>query len=104
MLLGNCACNIGIVWYLLAALKDVSFVRRLTGDHFCRFPVPLSLEIIELRLENNYYRSLSAMEHDITVMLNNAKVYFGKNAELLRKVTRLSDWFTNTLSKIKQNS
>lgn len=74
------------------------------SEYMNRFPVPLSLEIIELRLYNNYYRSLSAMEHDIMVMLNNARVYFGKNAELLRKVTRLSDWFTSKLSKLEQKS
>ncbi|CAK9138914.1 unnamed protein product [Ilex paraguariensis] len=63
-----------------------------------RFPVPLSLEVIQSRLENNYYRSLEAMKHDISVMLSNAELYFGRKAEVLTKMRRLSDWFTRTLS------
>lgn len=86
--------------YGVAKLKQVA----QKTEYMNRFPVPLSLEIIELRLESNYYRSLRAMEHDIMVMLNNAQMYFMKNAELSRKVTRLSDWFTNTLPKFEQNS
>lgn len=66
----------------------------------CRFPVPLSPEIIGLRLQNNYYRSVKAMEHDIMVMLKNAQAYCVKNAELSRKVIRLSEWFTRKLSKL----
>lgn len=66
----------------------------------CRFPVPLSLEIIWARLENNYYRSLEGMKHDIEVMLSNAESYFGRNAELTMKVRRLSEWFRRTLSSL----
>uniref|UniRef100_A0A5B6ZS60 Putative bromodomain and WD repeat-containing protein 3 isoform X1 n=1 Tax=Davidia involucrata TaxID=16924 RepID=A0A5B6ZS60_DAVIN len=65
-----------------------------------RFPVPLSLEAIQSRLENNYYRSLEAMKHDIAVMLSNAESYFGRNAELSTKMKRLSDWFRRTLSSL----
>lgn len=64
---------------------------------FCRFPVPLSLDVIQSRLENNYYRSLEAMKHDISVMLSNAEAYFERKAELLSKIRRLSDWFNRTL-------
>lgn len=62
---------------------------------FCRFPVPLSPEIIRSRIENDYYRSLKAMEHDIKVMLENAELYFQRNAQLLRKMNRLSSWFNH---------
>ncbi|XP_038719342.1 PH-interacting protein-like isoform X2 [Tripterygium wilfordii] len=65
-----------------------------------RFPVPLSLDLIHSRLKNNYYRSLEGLKHDIGVMLENAESYFGKNAELLAKMRRLSDWFTRTLSSL----
>lgn len=65
-----------------------------------RFPVPLSLEVIRSRLENNYYRSLEAVKHDINVMLSNAETFFGKNAELSRKIGRLSDWFAKKLSAL----
>lgn len=66
---------------------------------FYRFPVPLSLEVIQARLENKYYRSLEALKHDISVMLSNAKSYFGKNVDMLGKIEHLSDyWFTRTLS------
>ncbi|KAL0389713.1 UNVERIFIED_CONTAM: Bromodomain and WD repeat-containing protein 1 [Sesamum calycinum] len=49
------------------------------------------------RVENNYYRSLKAMNHDIEVMLSNAESYFQKNTELLRKMKRLSSWFTENI-------
>ncbi|KAH7513458.1 hypothetical protein FEM48_Zijuj12G0202000 [Ziziphus jujuba var. spinosa] len=68
--------------------------------HFInRFPVPLSLVVIQLRLENNYYRSLEALKHDFMVMLSNAETY-GSNSELMAKLRRLSDWFSRTLSSL----
>ncbi|XP_058083453.1 uncharacterized protein LOC131231314 isoform X2 [Magnolia sinica] len=70
------------------------------SDFLNRFPVPLSLEVIKRRLENNYYRSLEAVQHDIMVMLSNLQSYFGKNAELSVKVRRLSDWMTRILSSL----
>lgn len=63
--------------------------------------MPLSFDIIQSRLENNYYRSLEAVQHDIQVMLSNAESYFGRNAELLSKLRRLSDFFTRTLSSLQ---
>ncbi|KAK3020599.1 hypothetical protein RJ639_046949, partial [Escallonia herrerae] len=46
-----------------------------------RYPVPLYPELIELRLEKNYYRTLEAVKHDIMVMLSNAKDYFANDAK-----------------------
>lgn len=65
-----------------------------------RFPVPLTLEIIELRIKNFYYRSDKAMKHDISVMLSNVQTYFAKNVEMSAKMKRLSDWFIKKLSKV----
>ncbi|KAF3456326.1 hypothetical protein FNV43_RR00976 [Rhamnella rubrinervis] len=63
------------------------------------FPVPLSLEVIQSRLENNYYRSVEALKHDFTVMLSNAETY-GNNSEILVRLKRLSDWFFRTISSV----
>ncbi|XP_073113760.1 uncharacterized protein [Elaeis guineensis] len=68
------------------------------SDFLNRFPVPLSLEVIKRRLENNYYRTLEAVKHDASVMLSNAESYFGKSAEMTMKMRRLSDWITRTFS------
>nr|GEY46690.1 bromodomain and WD repeat-containing protein 3 isoform X1 [Tanacetum cinerariifolium] len=38
-----------------------------------KFPVPLTLDVIQLRLENNYYRRFAAMKHDVEVLLQNAE-------------------------------
>ncbi|KAK1435898.1 hypothetical protein QVD17_01671 [Tagetes erecta] len=65
-----------------------------------RFPVPLSLEVIQSRLENNYYRRLAAMKHDVEVLMENAELYFGRNKDNSAKMQRLSDWFTRTLSSL----
>ncbi|OVA02540.1 Bromodomain [Macleaya cordata] len=65
-----------------------------------RFPVPLSLEVIQLRLENNYYRSLEAVVHDFNVMLSNVHSYFEKSGELAPKMKRLADWFNKTISSL----
>ncbi|KAK9280899.1 hypothetical protein L1049_003790 [Liquidambar formosana] len=67
-------------------------------DYLNRFPVPLYPELIQLRLENNYYRSLEAVKHDIMVMLSNAQSL--PNAELVSKMRRLSDCLVRTLSKL----
>ncbi|XP_055818057.1 uncharacterized protein LOC129887122 isoform X1 [Solanum dulcamara] len=69
-------------------------------DFMNRFPVPLSPDIIRLRLENNYYRSLKAMKHDFSVMIANGEAYFAKNRELSLKMKSLSDWFTKKLSNL----
>ncbi|XP_043807288.1 bromodomain and WD repeat-containing protein 3 isoform X3 [Manihot esculenta] len=82
--------------YGVEKLRQVSQKTNFTN----RYPVPLSLDVIQLRLENNYYRTLEAVKHDIEVMLSNAESYFGKNAELSLKMRRLSDWFSRTLSSL----
>jgi PH-interacting protein len=65
-----------------------------------RFPVPLSIELMESRLENNYYRSLEALKHDASILLSNATSFFEKDAEMTTKIKRLSDWFARTLSSL----
>ncbi|XP_042518555.1 bromodomain and WD repeat-containing protein 3-like [Macadamia integrifolia] len=87
---------------LASEKKDYYGIQKLKqvgqkSDYLNRFPVPLSLEMVQERLENNYYRSLDAVRHDISVMLSNAESYFGKNIELLTKVRRLKDWFLRKL-------
>lgn len=64
-----------------------------------RFPVPLSPEIVKLRLENNYYRSIESVKHDIMVMLANGLSYFAKQKEISSKMRQLSEWFDRKLSK-----
>ncbi|KAF8392654.1 hypothetical protein HHK36_023003 [Tetracentron sinense] len=82
--------------YGIRKLKQVA----QKSDFLNRFPVPLSVEVIQSRLEHNYYRSLEAFKHDITVMLSNAQSYFGKNVELVTKIRHLSDWFARMLSTL----
>lgn len=82
--------------YGVHKLREVS--QKLTFVN--RFPVPVSLEVIQSRLENNYYRTVEAVKHDIAVMLANAESYFGKNVDLLAKMIRLSEWFTKALSSL----
>lgn len=85
--------------------QDIYGVQKLkqAGQKFSflnRFPVPLSLDVIRSRLENNYYRSLEAFKHDAKVMLSNAESYFGKSVENSAKMKRLSDWFAKILSSL----
>ncbi|KAI3821785.1 hypothetical protein L1987_09357 [Smallanthus sonchifolius] len=65
-----------------------------------RFPVPLSLEVIQSRLENNYYRRFAALKHDVEVLMENAEIYFGRNKDNSAKMKRLSDWFRRTLTSL----
>ena len=60
----------------------------------------MSLELIQSRLEKNYYRRLEALEHDVTVLLSNAAAYLEKDAEMSAKIKRLSEWFKRTLSSL----
>lgn len=83
--------------------KDKYGIQKLNqvahkSDFLNRFPVPLSLEVIKRRLENNYYRTVEAVEHDASVMLSNVKSYFGKNVEMTSKMRRLSEWIKETFS------
>ncbi|CAK7326373.1 unnamed protein product [Dovyalis caffra] len=82
--------------YGVEKLRQVSQKSNFTN----RFPVPLSLEVIQSRLENNYYRSLEALKHDFEVTVSNAESYFEKNGDLLTKMRRLSNWFARTLSSL----
>lgn len=77
---------------LKQATQRISFINR--------FPYPISLEVIISRLENNYYRTLEAVKHDISMLLSNAESYFGRNADMSTKIDRLSDWFRRTLSSL----
>ncbi|CAN0855480.1 Bromodomain and WD repeat-containing protein 1 [Linum grandiflorum] len=82
--------------------KDSYGVQKLSqavqkSNFINRFPVPISLGLIKSRLENNYYRSVEALRHDVQVMLQNAETYFGKNPDISGKMKRLSDWFRRTL-------
>ncbi|KAI4334951.1 hypothetical protein L6164_013646 [Bauhinia variegata] len=63
-----------------------------------RFVVPLTIGLIQSRLENNYYRTLEALKYDMTVVLSNGFSFFEKNEKISSKLKRLSDWFTRTLS------
>jgi len=67
-----------------------------------RFPVPLSLEVIRSRIENNYYRSMEALRHDVSVMLSNAETFFDLNkcVGVAVKISDLSQWFDRTLSSL----
>uniref|UniRef100_A0A1J3G7K5 Bromodomain and WD repeat-containing protein 1 n=1 Tax=Noccaea caerulescens TaxID=107243 RepID=A0A1J3G7K5_NOCCA len=65
-----------------------------------RFPVPLSLEVIRSRLENNYYRSVESLRHDVAVMLSNAETFFGRNKSVAAKISHLSNWFDRTLPSL----
>ncbi|XP_010259313.1 PREDICTED: bromodomain and WD repeat-containing protein 1 [Nelumbo nucifera] len=82
--------------YGIQKLKQVA----QKSDYLNRFPVPLSLELVQSRLEHNYYRKLEAVKHDISVALSNAQSYFVRNAELAGKMRRLADWFTRALSSL----
>ncbi|XP_068661655.1 uncharacterized protein [Aristolochia californica] len=80
-------------YYGILKLKQVAH----KSDFLNRFSAPLSLEVIRIRLENDYYRTLEAVKHDAAVMLANAESYFSKNAELTGKMRRLSDWIITSL-------
>ncbi|KAF4361473.1 hypothetical protein F8388_012933 [Cannabis sativa] len=82
--------------YAINMLKELSQRPKFAN----RFPVPLSLEVIKTRLENNYYRSLEAVRHDFDIMLSNVENYLGSKSENSAKIKRLSDWFATTLSSL----
>ncbi|CAN8285870.1 unnamed protein product [Cochlearia groenlandica] len=72
---------------------------------FCnRFPVPLYPELIQERLENQYYRSIGSFKHDVDAMLSNAESYFSTNVYMLPKIKRLRDKLTKTLRKASRSS
>ncbi|WCJ23351.1 WD40/YVTN repeat-like-containing domain Bromodomain [Euphorbia peplus] len=83
-------------YYGVEKLRQVSQKTHFTN----RFPVPLSVDLIEARLSNNYYRTIEALKHDVEVMLSNAESYFAKSADLPAKVARLSEWFDSKLSSL----
>lgn len=76
---------------------EPKLTRFCSMDSLCRFPVPLSLEVIRSRLENNYYRSVEALRHDVAVMLSNAETFFGRNKSVAAKISNLSNWFDRML-------
>uniref|UniRef100_A0ACD5YPN7 Uncharacterized protein n=1 Tax=Avena sativa TaxID=4498 RepID=A0ACD5YPN7_AVESA len=67
------------------------------SDFINRFPVQFSIEVIRARLHNDYYRTLEAVKHDAGVMLANAESYFSRNAEMTRKICKLSDWIRENI-------
>ncbi|TQD84162.1 hypothetical protein C1H46_030252 [Malus baccata] len=84
--------------------KDFQTIQQLNQAvqkaDFCNsFPVQLYPELIQSRLENDYYRSLEAVKHDITVMLTNGQYYFKRN-ELQARIRHISKRFKKKLSKL----
>ncbi|CAK8572720.1 unnamed protein product [Lathyrus sativus] len=83
---------------------DIQALNRVAAksDYSNRFPVPFCPELIQLRLKNDYYRSVQSVKHDITVMLSNAQDYFTvtKNDKLQGKVKRISEWLRRKLERI----
>ncbi|KAL5097878.1 hypothetical protein RYX36_002205 [Vicia faba] len=82
--------------YGLHELEKISNKTKFTN----RFPVPLPIELIQLRLENGYYRSLDALKHDVSILLSNFTSFFEKDAEMTAKIKRLSEWFARTFSSL----
>ncbi|XP_068310472.1 uncharacterized protein [Pyrus communis] len=84
--------------------KDSQTIQQLNQAvqkaDFCNsFPVQLYPELIQSRLENDYYRSLEAVKHDIMVMMSNAQHYFKRN-ELQARIKHISKRFKKKLSKL----
>ncbi|TQD80063.1 hypothetical protein C1H46_034348 [Malus baccata] len=84
--------------------KDLQTIQQLNQAvqkaDFCNsFPVQLYPELIQSRLENDYYRSLEAVKHDIMVMMSNAQHYFKRN-ELQARIKHISKRFKKKLSKL----
>ncbi|KAM0872936.1 hypothetical protein ACQ4PT_038394 [Festuca glaucescens] len=67
------------------------------SDFINRFPVQFSIEVIRARLHNNYYRTVEAVQHDATVMLENAESYFSKNSEMTKRILRLFEWIQDKI-------
>lgn len=76
----------------------ISVLKDFLLQNFCfRFPVQFSIEVIRARLDNDYYRTLEAVQHDATVMLANAESYFPKSGEMAKKIRRLSEWVEDNI-------
>ncbi|KAF7027550.1 hypothetical protein CFC21_039583 [Triticum aestivum] len=70
------------------------------SDFINRFPVQFSIEVIRARLQNDYYRTLDAVQHDATVMLANAKSCFSKSSVMTKKIHRLSEWVNDNIQSL----
>ncbi|VAI12298.1 unnamed protein product [Triticum turgidum subsp. durum] len=97
---------------LLSAVNNLQNKSRRNQDHYGvlkldtvagksefinRFPVQFSMEVIRTRLQNGYYRSVEAVQHDASVMLANAESYFSKSADMTKKLLRLSEWVEDNI-------
>ncbi|KAE8815897.1 Retrovirus-related Pol polyprotein from transposon TNT 1-94 [Hordeum vulgare] len=67
------------------------------SDFINRFPVQFSIEVIRARLQSDYYRTLEAVKHDVSVMLANAKSYFSNSCEMTKKIRKLSEWIQDKI-------
>lgn len=79
------SCKIGQDEYGLRGLRKLF----LKPDFLSKTPVPLSVETIKARLNNNYYRSLDALRHDIQLLVTNAEKFLFDN-ELTLKIRRFA--------------
>ncbi|XP_048527611.1 bromodomain and WD repeat-containing protein 3-like [Triticum urartu] len=97
---------------LLSAVNNLQNKSRRNQDHYGvlkldtvagksefinRFPVQFSMEVIRTRLQNGYYRTVEAVQHDASVMLANAESYFSKSADMTKKLLRLSEWVEDNI-------
>ncbi|GLC33664.1 hypothetical protein PLESTM_000098000 [Pleodorina starrii] len=61
-------------------------------------PLPMSLELIEQRLDNSFYRSLAAVLHDLDTLVSNAERFNGADSALSQRAREMRLHFTAALT------
>lgn len=60
-------------------------------DYYCIVPNPVYIDLIRLRLRNQYYRQLQALEFDIEQLLRNCELYNSPTSDIVRVAQELRD-------------
>eukprot|EP00897_Mesotaenium_endlicherianum_P009971 jgi/Mesen1/9001/ME000056S08410 len=57
--------------------------------YIARVPLPMSLSKIKARLEHSFYRSAEALSHDLDLVVDNARSFYGRDGPIAHKAQKL---------------
>jgi hypothetical protein len=84
---------------LVASYFEYLLPREENEEYYKRIRMPISLRIIERKLHNQEFSTLSELESYFKRMVNNAKEFYPKNSEIFEDAERVRKALSNYMTK-----
>ncbi|KAK4157748.1 Bromodomain-containing protein [Chaetomidium leptoderma] len=84
---------------LVASYFESLIPRETNKEYYERIRMPISLKLIERRLQNQDFKNLSELESYFKRMVTNAKEFYPKNSEIFEDAERVRKALSNYMTK-----